>query len=170
MGIPLGFKHTEAAKRKIGLAQKGRKNPMLGKHHTEEAKIKMSLAQKGAKNHLFGKHHTEETKRKMSKSHFGKKLSQKHKLSIKLAKIGDKNPNWIGDKIGYEGLHSYLKRNLKNPFYCKECHKNKKVELHNISKKYIRDLSDWEWLCRKCHMEKDGRMFRRNSDGKFKIL
>lgn len=30
----------------------------------------------------------------------------------------------------------------------------------NISGKYKTDLSDWEYLCRRCHMKKDGRLIR----------
>lgn len=41
-------KHTEKAKRKIGLAQRGNKHS-LGKKHSEEAKRKIGLAQIGNK-------------------------------------------------------------------------------------------------------------------------
>ncbi len=32
------------------------------------------------------------------------------------------------------------------------------LDLSNKSGKYKRDLIDWEWLCRRCHMIKDGRL------------
>jgi hypothetical protein len=38
------------------------------------------------------------------------------------------------------------------------CKQKRKLEVANISQQYKRDLSDWEWLCRKCHMTKDGRL------------
>lgn len=32
------------------------------------------------------------------------------------------------------------------------------LDVANISGKYQRDINDFEWLCRKCHMKKDGRI------------
>jgi len=31
-------------------------------------------------------------------------------------------------------------------------------DVANISGKYKRDIKDFEWLCRLCHMTKDGRL------------
>lgn len=67
------------------------------------------------------------------------------------------NPNWLGDAVGYVGLHGWIKRRLKKPDLCQSCNENKAYDLANISQKYKRDLADWEWLCRVCHMTKDGR-------------
>jgi len=36
--------------------------------------------------------------------------------------------------------------------------KTNQLDLANISQEYKREISDWEWLCRKCHMTKDGRL------------
>ena len=67
---------------------------------------------------------------------------------------------WKGDKVGYIALHSWVKWHLKKGQRCSRCGEKKKLDLANISQKYKRDLSDWEWLCRRCHMMKDGRLKR----------
>ena len=36
--------------------------------------------------------------------------------------------------------------------------KNPPYDLANISQEYRRDVDDFEWLCRSCHMKKDGRI------------
>lgn len=73
-------------------------------------------------------------------------------------KIGEKNPMWKGDKVRYGSLHDWVKWWVKKPNKCDECKMVKRLDLANISQEYKRDLSDWEWLCRKCHMSKDGRL------------
>ena len=70
---------------------------------------------------------------------------------------GDKNPSWKGDDVGYGSLHDYVKYHFPKPEKCQVCKEIKELDLANISGNYKRDLTDWEWLCRKCHMEKDGR-------------
>lgn len=75
-----------------------------------------------------------------------------------LIKRGEKNPIWKGDKVGYTALHAWVRRNFPKQEKCNSCKIVSPIDLANISQKYKRDLSDWEWLCRKCHMRKDGRM------------
>lgn len=78
------------------------------------------------------------------------------------AKLESKNPNWTGSRVGYCALHEWVRERLVQPKKCPNCGKNPKhkrgLDLANISQKYKRDLLDWEWLCRKCHMQKDGRL------------
>lgn len=83
------------------------------------------------------------------------------------AKMGDKNPMWRGDKVSYGALHDWVKWHKPKPLICEVCKLKKRLDLANISQKYLRDLFDWEWLCRKCHMEKDGRLavFRKMHGG-----
>lgn len=69
-----------------------------------------------------------------------------------------KNPNWKGDSVEYSGLHKWVKFRLLKPKYCSNCGKEATLDLANISQEYKRDLTDWEWICRRCHMEKDGRL------------
>jgi len=70
----------------------------------------------------------------------------------------ENNSQWKGDEVGYSAIHSFIKRHLPKPNRCKKCNKIKSLDLTNISGKYLRDLIDWEWLCRSCHMISDGRI------------
>ena len=73
--------------------------------------------------------------------------------------IGENNINWMGDQVTYVNLHMFVRRRLNQPSHCPCCGtKTAKMDLANISQEYKRELSDWEWLCRKCHMRKDGRL------------
>ena len=82
---------------------------------------------------------------------------------ISISKMADKNPNWAGDKIKYNGLHDWVKRRKPKPKLCENC---KKTKPHDLANKeiYNRELKNWEWLCRRCHMIKDGRL------EKFKLI
>lgn len=73
---------------------------------------------------------------------------------------GKNNPMWKGDEVGYGALHDYVKSKLVKPSRCENCLKNKPLDLANISQLYKRDLTDWVWLCRSCHMQQDGRLKR----------
>ena len=77
---------------------------------------------------------------------------------ISLSKMGKKNPNWKGDKVQIGALHEWIKNHKLKPKYCEICKKNKPLDLANKSQKYKRDLNDYEWICRSCHMKKDGRL------------
>lgn len=70
---------------------------------------------------------------------------------------GTANGNWSGEKIGYHGLHLWVKRHLPKPEKCEDCGLVPPRDLANKGT-YDRELSNWEWLCRRCHMLKDGRM------------
>lgn len=76
----------------------------------------------------------------------------------------EKNGMWKGNKVGYTALHNWIKRRLLKPEKCQNCHIETARDLANISNEYKRDLSDWWWLCRRCHMKIDGRI--ENLEGK----
>ncbi len=59
--------------------------------------------------------------------------------------------------IGYMAIHRYIKRRFPKPKNCSKCGDEGFLDLANKSGQYLRDISDWEWLCRQCHMEADGR-------------
>lgn len=86
------------------------------------------------------------------------------------AKLGDKNPNWGGDNVSIEAFHQWLRCNWPEPIPTKcqtlECNKAP-YDLANITGIYDRDFSNYRFLCRKCHMESDGRM--KNIDRRGKI-
>ncbi len=79
-------------------------------------------------------------------------------MSKKGINLADKNGLWKGDGVGYVSLHRWIMRRLKRPKKCSCCKRVSKTELCNISQNYKRDITDWEWLCRHCHMSKDGRL------------
>ncbi len=71
---------------------------------------------------------------------------------------GEHNPMWKGDNVGYNSLHEWIRNRKPKPPFCEICKINIPLDLSNKSGKYKRDLIDWEWLCRRCHMIKDGRL------------
>lgn len=73
-------------------------------------------------------------------------------------KYGSEHANWKGDKVGYSRLHAWVRQNKPEPKYCVDCKSNPPKDLANISQEYKRNIDDWEYLCRRCHMLKDGRM------------
>lgn len=72
--------------------------------------------------------------------------------------LGSKNGMWKGNKVGYVALHNYIEYHKPKPKFCEKCKKNKPYDLANISGKYKRDIDDYKWLCRVCHMNSDGRI------------
>ena len=89
----------------------------------------------------LGHPHTEETK---------KKISDK--------KLNELNPNWKGDDVGLINLHRWVERRKEKPQFCENCGKKAPYDLANISGEYKRDVDDFKWLCRSCHMKEDGRI------------
>ena len=91
-----------------------------------------------------GRTFSEETIKKMSKSRKGKLT-------------GVENPNWKGDDVGYKCLHDWVRKYKPKPEACEKCGKKQDyLEASNISGEYKRDINDYEYLCVKCHKEKDG--------------
>lgn len=78
------------------------------------------------------------------------------------------NLMWKGDKVGLGALHIWIKSRKPKTLVCERCFKGEPYDLANISGEYTRKLKDYKWLCRKCHMELDGRMERRKNNGQFK--
>lgn len=59
---------------------------------------------------------------------------------------GKNSSTWIGDKIKYGGLHSWVHRHLGRPTTCEHCEKTNltkyQIDWANKSHKYLRDLTD----------------------------
>ena len=79
---------------------------------------------------------------------------------IRLCQTGKTNSNWKGDAVGYGALHDWVKSRLDKPELCQNCKKKQPYDLANINGEYKRDLKDWWWICRHCHMTLDGRLDR----------
>jgi hypothetical protein len=111
-----------------------------------------------------GMKHTEEAKRKISikaverYKKYGSKIKGIKRPEQKERMLNEGNPNWYGDKVGIAGVHLYIKRRYKKPSSCENC--GKETENIDLACKgeYTRNIKDYEWICRKCHMVKDGRL------------
>ena len=57
----------------------------------------------------------------------------------------------------YSALHRWVRKFKSKVALCVCCKVSPPVDLANISGKYKKDVNDFEWLCRRCHMTKDGR-------------
>ena len=70
---------------------------------------------------------------------------------------GEKHGMWKGEAVGYNALHTRIRRTLGNPTNCKECKTttSKRFEWANVSGKYKTELSDWMQLCKACHVQFD---------------
>jgi len=71
---------------------------------------------------------------------------------------GEKHRLWKGDLVGYAGLHKWVRKAKLKQKFCERCEEVKPHDVANISGKYKRDVNDFEWLCRKCHIKSDGRL------------
>ena len=98
----------------------------------------------------------------------GVEQTEEKRKKLSISKLAENNPQWKGDRVGMIALHEWVAKYKKRPYLCENCLIEKSRDLANISQKYKRDLDDWEWLCRRCHMKKDGRMNSRRKDGTFK--
>lgn len=72
--------------------------------------------------------------------------------------MGPKNPMWMGGEAGYKAIHMWVRNHKKEVKYCERCKKAPPYDLANISGRYYRNVNDFQWLCRRCHMESDGRL------------
>jgi hypothetical protein len=84
--------------------------------------------------------------------------SKESKEQFSKARLAENNPNWKGDQVTINSLHKWIKLRKVKVELCECCHLAKPRDLANISQKYLRDVNDFEWLCRKCHMHKDDRI------------
>lgn len=72
------------------------------------------------------------------------------------------HPNWVGDKVGYNALHTWVHRKLGPAHKCDECGrteipkgKQRFFQWANLSGEYKRDVSDWKQMCCVCHRKYD---------------
>jgi hypothetical protein len=67
----------------------------------------------------------------------------------------ENNPRWLGDSIGYYGLHFWLVKKRGKAKVCQHCGSTVNVQWANKSFEYKRDIDDWLELCSKCHHKYD---------------
>ncbi len=130
----------------------------LGRHLSEEHKEKLRTSKLGFKNPMFGKKHTQTRRLKISKASIGKRHSEETKKIIGLKHSGDKTKTWKGDKVGYSGVHSWIRKTFGKADRCEniECpEKSKNYQWANVSKIYKRAAEDWIKLCVSCHQKWD---------------
>lgn len=92
----------------------------------------------------------------------GTKLSEEHRKKLcgpRPSTSGEKNHQWKGDKVGYAGVHIWIRKTLGTPSTCEGCGKSglmgKKIHWANKSGGYLREVTDWMRLCVSCHRKHD---------------
>src|SRR3990167_9498904 len=156
MPWPRGVKRSEETKRKIAATNTGR-------IVSDETRRKIGLTHKGKK-------HSEATKRKLSETH--KRLGTKppSQKGKKFPTVSGKNsPHWKGNKVKYQGLHAWVRKELGIANLCELKDETccEKFEWSNISHKYKRSLDDFRQLCESHHRRYDKSNYRQMDSGPF---
>jgi len=82
-----------------------------------------------------------------------------------------KHPMWLGDSVGYNALHTWVRTRKEMTGTCSECGESpqpvtytrksgqvitrRMTEWANISGEYRRDVDDYRELCKPCHIRFD---------------
>ena len=88
----------------------------------------------------------------------GNRFTVDHKKKISRALLNSKNGMWRGDLAKVEAIHKWVQARKSKPKFCEICGVKPPKDLANISQDYKRDVKDFKWICRKCHMTEDGRI------------
>jgi hypothetical protein len=80
---------------------------------------------------------------------------QNHMKKLNANQANEDNRYWKGEKVGYKGLHQWVRNHLERPNLCSICNEKESREVANLDGKYSRDLKTWVWTCRSCHMRMD---------------
>lgn len=100
-----------------------------------------------------GRWQSQETREKLAVS-----MREQYKTGKRERPIGEKHPGWKPD-AKYQAIHVWLRRYKPKPSACQRCSKETKtLDAANISGEYKRDVDDFIYLCRRCHMMEDGRL------------
>jgi hypothetical protein len=74
------------------------------------------------------------------------------------SKINFKKLNKDSRKYSYSWVHAWVQKNKVKPDFCEQCHKYPPRDLASVREVYIKNVDEFEWLCRRCHIKKDGRL------------
>ncbi len=78
-----------------------------------------------------------------------------------IGRFGPKSRRWKGNNAGYVAKHLWVKKHFGLKKQCEHCGKRPplvaRLELANISGKYLRIKNDWLTLCTSCHLKLDFR-------------
>lgn len=87
----------------------------------------------------------------------GRKYSEEQKKKMCGKCMGENNGNWRGDKVGYLGIHAYVRRHFPKPKdgLCQMCRQVPFREAANITGILNREFKNWAWFCALCHHEWD---------------
>jgi len=105
-----------------------------------------------------------EMKEALRNYRLGNSLSEETKEKIRQAvtgkNIGETNPSWKGDDVGYRAIHDWIRREKGTPDECEHCgltgsESKKRLVWANKSHEYKRDVNDWMRLCYPCHRKYD---------------
>lgn len=62
-------------------------------------------------------------------------------------------------EIQYATLHQWVKYHKPKSLFCEICGLiSNKLDASSINHTYKRDISQWRWLCRKCHFKEDKKL------------
>jgi hypothetical protein len=86
----------------------------------------------------------------------------------------ENNNNWRGDKVGYNGIHTWLRTNFGYPPFCEFCHtvgcrKTREWNIQWALKKgckYERKRENFIGLCKICHRRYDNTLLWRKNISK----
>lgn len=104
---------------------------------------------------LAERNRSSKMRRAVSKSMKLKNPMKKHETILKVS--GENNHRWMGDEVGYSGIHKWIKSKLGKAERCSfdEGHIGRKYSWANVSGSYLRDVNDWTTLCWECHNQYD---------------
>jgi hypothetical protein len=113
----------------------------------------------GAGKFCSKKCYRDENSRRLAKSGIKTRYSKGHisasKINPSIMRRGNSHPLWKGQKVGYRGIHYWVRRMLGIPKKCQKCGLKsnipRKIDWANIDHKYRRNIEDYTPLCKSCH-------------------
>ena len=88
------------------------------------------------------------------------KTTHVKKTYYQLVDVSIESINGICKHVNHYGnIHSWVRKRKPKPepCVCEQCRLPKRLDLANISGEYLYCISDYKWLCHKCHMSMDAR-------------